>query len=190
MTSLVGAALLLAVALTAGAPATAGGASCVVPGHLPSVEQARIDVSPDPSADPEIPGYAILMEFETQPEGDRGHAFFVRLSARGEEPLFRGERHAWAMVVELLDTGAFAIEYAYPDRTQPGHLWAYEPHERKVRRLETSPAAYRNPIYTVCDTVRAADLAPGIELTAATEGRVTVNGRLRRALSLQRGRCR
>jgi hypothetical protein len=189
MTSLVGAALLLAVALTAAAPATAGGASCVVPARLPDVEQSWIDVSPDPSADPEIPGYTILMEFESRPEGGRGRAFFVRLSAPGEEPLFRGDRRAWAMVVEL-DTGAFVIEYAYQDRRRSGDLFAYTPEERRTRRLETSPTAYRNPIYSLCETVRAADLAPGIELTAATEGRVAVNGRLRRALSVRGGGCR
>ena len=181
--------LLLAVLFSTAAPSSAGGASCVVPGRLPDFEQTWIDVAPDASADPEVPGYAIVMELESQPDGGKGHGLFVRLSAPGEDPLFRRERRAWAMVVQL-QMGELAIEYAYADRTRSGDLWTYDPAERRVRRAATATIEHRDPIYTVCETVRAAELARGIRVTAATVGRVMVNGRLRRALQPMRYGCR
>jgi hypothetical protein len=161
----------------------------VVPSQLPELAQPWIELAADPAADPLVPGYAILLEFEVRPGGEPGRGFFVRLSAAGEEPLFRGERRDWAMVVELPTTGALAIQYAYLDPDRPADLWTYDPRERRLRRVQTWTTRYRDPIYSVCEVVSAGGLASGVELKAASAGRVTRLSQVRRALSVRKG-CR
>jgi hypothetical protein len=102
------------------------------------------------------------------------------------ERLSRRETRRW-VVVARLETGNQVIEYSYVDRTRRSDMWVYDPRTRRMEQTVTDDVEYGEPVYNLCKTLEAANLARDVDVSAAVVGYVTPGPELRRLISVVRG---
>ena len=169
---------------------SAGLESCKMSPSVQPIATTWLPLIEDPNADPGKPGYAELIEFESQPQAQVGKAFLVRLGSLDGRTLFERDRRSWAVVADLSPSHSYAIAYSYLDSAKSADIWVYIPKKRRVQRPPHVPGEGGLSWRSLCGVLRSAGLAEEVRIVARTIGYIPPTIPIRRAIDVRRGGSR